>query len=183
MRNSFKLSVTELVLIGIFAALSAALSQLAIPIGTVPVTMTHVSVFLAAGLLGVKSGTLSQCIFVLMGALGLPVFAYFSGGLGIVAGPTGGFIIGYIACVFITALIQKKFGKSFPILILSMICGIIVTYLLGLWWLVYSLNLELIPAITAYALPFIPGDILKISLCALLIRRLDPIVNKKINAL
>ncbi len=178
MHNTLRFSTKELVIIGVFAALSAVLSQISIPIGSVPVNLTHISIFLAAGLLGCREGIMSQIVFVVMGVVGLPVFSGFSGGFNRLLGPTGGFIAGYIGCVIISATIIRYYGKSVKALIPAMLCGSIITYILGISWLMYSLNLSLLPAITAYMLPFIPGDMLKIAVSTALIRRLDPILSR-----
>ncbi|MCL2437098.1 MAG: biotin transporter BioY [Clostridiales bacterium] len=172
----------ELMLCALFAALSAILSQIVIPIGPVPVSFTHVSIFVAAGLLGMKYGTLSQVVYVLLGAMGVPVFAGFTGGMGIVVGPTGGFIIGYIVCAFIVGLIAGRFGTSVKALIPAMCAGWVATYALGLAWFMHYTNLSLVAALPFAMLPFIPGDIVKTILSVILINRLHPVVkNMMIN--
>jgi len=168
-----KLKTNQLVLCAFFAALSAVLSQLQIPVGPVPITLTHVSIFTAAGLLGAKYGTLSQFVFVLTGAAGIPVFAGFQGGMGVIAGPTGGFIAGYLGCAFITGLIIDKFGSSVKILIPAMCAGWVVTYALGIPWFMNYTNMHLIAALI-FMTQFLPGDILKTILSAALINRLRP---------
>jgi len=134
--------------------------------------MTHISIFLAAGLLGAKYGTVSQAAYVLLGAFGVPVFAGFTGGLGRIAGPTGGFIIGYIGCAFITGLIIERFGKSLKALIPAMYAGWIVTYVLGLSWFIFVTKMSLLAALPICVLPFLPGDLMKTILSAVLVNRL-----------
>lgn len=163
----------ELMLCALFAALSAILSQIAIPIGPVPITLTHISIFMAAGLLGPRYGAISQIIFVLLGAVGMPVFSGFAGGMGIVLGPRGGFIIGYIACAFVTGFIIKRFGKSMTMLILAMYAGWVVTYVFGTLWFMYVTHMNLIAALSYCVLPFLLGDIPKTILSAILIKRLE----------
>ena len=163
----------------LFAALSAVLSQTAIPIGLVPITLTHISIFLAAGLLGTAYGTLSQLVFVLLGAIGLPVFSNFSGGFGIIAGPRGGFIIGYLLCAFVTGLIIDRFGASLKVLIIALLAGWLATYIPGLLWLMAQTNTGISSALSLYCLPFLPGDIAKSVLCIFLIARLRPILRTK----
>jgi len=170
-----------LTLCALFAALSAILSQIAIPIGPVPVTMTHTSVFMAAGLLGAKYGSLSQLVFVLMGAAGLPVFSGFRGGFGIITGPTGGFIIGYIGCALVTGLLIGRFGMSLKALIPAMYAGWLVTYVCGVTWFMYSTNTGFLPALTVCVYPFLPGDVLKTAISAVLIGRLHPIIYEKLS--
>ncbi|MDF2889402.1 MAG: biotin transporter BioY, partial [Lacrimispora sp.] len=105
------LKTKEITLCALFASLTAILSQITIPIGPVPINMAHLSVFLAAGLLGSRLGALSQLTFVLMGAAGLPVFSGFNGGLTRIAGPTGGYIISYVVSAYVIGWILERFGK------------------------------------------------------------------------
>ena len=166
----------DLVLCAVFAALSAALSPFSIPIGPVPITLTQISIFLAAGLLGAKYGALSQVVFVALGAAGAPVFSGFSGGVGKLAGPTGGFIIGYIGCAFIAGLLIARFGQKMRILIPAMAAGMGFTYLLGSLWYMYVMQTGLLPTLLACVIPFLPGDAVKIILCSFLVRKLAPIL-------
>ena len=96
---------TALVLCGIFAALMAICSFITIPLGftPVPINLATLGVFLTGGILGKKYGSISLIVYILLGAVGVPVFAGFKGGLGVLAGPTGGYIIGYLAAAFLTA--------------------------------------------------------------------------------
>jgi len=168
-----KMKTAQLVLCAFFAALSAVLSQIMIPIGPVPIALTHVSIFMAVGLLGTKYGALSQIVFVLMGAVGIPVFAGFMGGMGYIAGPTGGFIVGYLGCALTTGLIIDRLGTSVKALIPAMYAGWAVTYALGIPWFMYVTNMHLIAALI-YMVPFLPGDLLKTILSAVLVNRLRP---------
>lgn len=88
--------------------------------------------YLAGLMLGCRYGFFSQIIYILLGVLGIPVFAGFTSGAGVIAGPTGGFIAGYIMCAVICGLPARKKGSSYRILL--MICGLIACYALGLAW-------------------------------------------------
>lgn len=157
----------------IFAAMSAILSQISVPIGIVPVNFVHISLFLAGGLLGWKWGTVSQLVFVLMGALGLPVFSGFAGGLGTVLGPTGGFILGYLFCTAATGAVVGRFGASPKSLLAAILLGWILTYIPGVAWYMYITGAQSLPAALLLVwLPFIPGDMVKSILAAVLLRRL-----------
>lgn len=98
---------TYMALCGLFAALTAVCSYISIPLGftPVPVNLATLAVFLAGGLLGKKYGTVALAVYALIGAVGVPVFSEFRGGLSVLAGPTGGYIIGYIAAAFIVGLL------------------------------------------------------------------------------
>ena len=97
----------SLILCALFAALTAVLSQIAIPIQPVPVNLATFSVFVAGGVLGAKRGAISQAAYVLLGVIGLPVFASFSGGMGILLGPTGGYIVGYVAAAWLVGALVR----------------------------------------------------------------------------
>lgn len=174
-----RVKTLDLSVCALFVALSAVLSQITIPIGIVPINLTHISVFLAAGLLGSRYGTFSQIGYVFLGMVGLPVFTGFNGGLGVIFSPTGGFIFGYLACTFITAYIIERFGSSFKVLIPAMYAGWLVTYALGVpWFMAVTGTNSVTAAISACMLPFLPGDLAKTVLSAILINRLRPVFLK-----
>jgi len=174
MRNS----LIHPVLCALFAALSAALSQASLPLGLVPAVLTQISVFLAAGLLGWKWGTLSQALFAAMGAAGLPVFAGFRGGLGALLGPTGGFVWGYVLSALAVGLLLDKLGRSYRVLVPALLLGIIAVYLPGVPWLMHAAGLGLRFTLVTYVLPYLPGDIAKAALCAAAVPRLHRALQK-----
>jgi len=173
-----KIKITNITLCALFTALSAAFSQIAIPLPPVPINLTHVSIFCAAGLLGTKSGTLSQIIFVLLGAVGIPVFSGFNGGISHIAGATGGFIIGYILCAFLTGYMIDFFGKNkIYILISAMSAGMILTYICGITWFMYVTENNFKASLLVF-INFLPGDAVKIILSSIIVKRLSPVLNK-----
>lgn len=181
MADKKRVSVQTLCLCALFAALTAALSQVAVPNPLspgVPVTFAHISIFTAAGLLGAKYATVSQVLFVLLGAIGLPVFTQFQGGLHRIVGPTGGYIVGNIGCVLIAALIIDRFGRSVKVLVLAMLAGYVSTYFFGIAWFMYITNTGLRAALIGI-LPFMPGEAVKIIASVILIKRLYPFVAKR----
>jgi len=177
-----KMKTVNMALCALFVALSAVLSQISIPIGTVPVNFTHISIFLSVGLLGTRYGTLSQIVYVILGAIGMPVFSGFTGGLGWVMGATGGFIIGYVVCAFVTGIIIDRFGSSIRVLFLAMYAGWSITYLIGIpWFMIVTGTTSVVAALTACLLPFLLGDLVKTILSAVLINRLRPVLRKQLN--
>ena len=108
MKNS---RLTQIVFIGLFAALIAVCSQIQIP-GPVPFTLQTFAVFLAAGLLGGKRGSIAVLIYILLGAIGLPVFAGFKGGIGALLGTTGGYILGFILSMLVFILFELLFKEK-----------------------------------------------------------------------
>lgn len=171
---------TKLLLSALFAALTAACSFLSVPLpfSPVPINLATLSVFLAGGLLGFKYGSLSQLVYLILGAAGIPVFHNFTSGIGVLAGPTGGYIVGYVVAAFLIGLILHFFYEkhSPAVLVLSMLSGLAACYGLGTIWFMISTGSALIPALVACVIPFLIGDALKIAAAYILIRKLRPIL-------
>lgn len=167
----------NLVLCALFAALTAVLSQIAIPIQPVPINLATFSVFVAGGVLGAKRGVISQAIYVLLGAVGLPVFASFSGGMGILFGPTGGYIFGYIAAAWLVGILSARCRGKIYWLALSMIGGLVLCYLLGTIWFIVSSHTGFIESLFLCVIPFLPGDAAKIVVASLLV----PVLQKALS--
>ena len=193
MRNS---KLTDMILIGLFAALIAVCAQIQIP-AAVPFTLQTFAIFLTVGLLGGKRGTVSVVIYILLGMVGLPVFAGFKGGIAALLGTTGGYIIGFIFSALLMWALEKPvsslFGKETgadskknifrkmagPAI--SMILGLIVCYIFGTAWfvIVYTNTKEPIGILTALGwcvFPFIIPDLIKIALALVLTLRLRKFV-------
>lgn len=165
----------NLVLCAICAAITCILAPLSIPLaGGVPVSLATFAVMLAGVLLGGSLGAISQLIYVLLGAVGLPVFAGWTGGIGIALGMTGGFIIGYIPCAWLTGLIYHKFSsnakKSAKVfwMVIGMTAGTIALYALGTVWFVAITGMDIGAALAACVIPFIPGDLIKMAAVVLI---------------
>lgn len=165
-----------LILTAIFTAVNVVCAQIQIPLAPVPISLATFAIFLTAGLLGCKYGSLSLIVYVLLGAVGVPVFAGFSGGFGIIAGPTGGYIIGYIFNAFITGLIidRCRTVPSYPVLAVAMILGLAACYLLGTVWFIHLTGWTLSKALMTCVIVFLPGDALKIALASILVKKLYP---------
>ena len=164
-----------LVLTALLAGLTVALSQIVIPIQPIPVSLATLAVLCAGGILGSRRGALSQLVFVLLGAVGLPVFAGFKGGLAAMAGPTGGFIAGYILAAFVAGLICERTQKL-PLIILGMILGAIFYFTPGIIWFMMITKTDLAGALAVCVLPFLPGDAAKIALASALTWRLRAVL-------
>lgn len=168
----------KMILCALFAALTAVCSMISIPLPftPVPINLATLSVFLAGGLLGSRYGALSQLVYVILGAAGLPVFHSFTGGLGILTGPTGGYIIGYIAAAWLIGFMSEKLGHGFLKNIISMIAGLAVCYALGTMWFMYITSTGLPAAVIMCIVPFLIGDAIKIAAGALLVNKLYKLV-------
>lgn len=164
----------KMILFAFFAALTAVCSMISIPLPftPVPINLATLSVFLAGGLLGARGGAASQLVYVLLGAVGLPVFHNFTGGLGILTGPTGGYLIGYIAAAWITGFLSGKLGQGIYKSMFSMILGLIACYTLGTLWFMYLTSMGISEALLLCVIPFLPGDAIKIAAGSVLVKRL-----------
>lgn len=173
-------SVNDIVMTALFTALIAICSQITVPSPTVPFTLQTLAVFIAGGVLGHKKGTLSIVIYIILGIIGIPVFAKFGSGLSVITGMTGGYLIGFIFTAFITGVMCEKLGRKLWILIISMSLGLIVCYLFGTAWfiIIYSQKTESIGLWTALSMcvfPFLIFDAVKIACASIIVNRLDKI--------
>ena len=170
----------DIVYIAVFAVIMAICSWISIPTA-VPFTLQTFGVFVAVGVLGGKRGTLSILVFILLGAIGVPVFAGFSGGIGVLAGTTGGYIIGFLFSALVMWAMEAIWGKSPVVQILSMIAGLIVCYAMGTVWfmVVYTKTSGAVSLGTVLGwcvIPFIIPDLVKIALAFVLSRRVRKLV-------
>jgi biotin transport system substrate-specific component len=168
----------KMILYALFAALTAACSMISIPLPftPVPINLATLSVFLAGGLLGSKGGAISQLVYVLLGAIGLPVFHSFTGGLGILSGPTGGYIIGYVAAAWLIGFMVEKLGQGYYKNMISMAAGLAVCYALGTLWFMYITSTGLVAALMLCVVPFLLGDAFKIVAGSILVKKLHRLV-------
>lgn len=170
----------DIVYIAVFAVIMAICSWISIP-AAVPFTLQTFGVFIAVGVLGGKRGSLSVLVFILLGAIGIPVFANFSGGIGVLAGPTGGYIIGFLFSALLMWAMEKLPGKKSVMQIVSMIVGLIVCYAFGTVWFVIVYGrmngpIGFTAALVSCVVPFIIPDIIKIALAYVLSRKLKKYV-------
>ncbi len=170
-----RLTAHEMVKVSLFASLTAVGSFIYIPLpfNPVPVTLQTFFTYLSGIVLGPLLGPLSQLIYILLGCLNLPVFAGGTAGLGILFGPTGGYLWGFLAASFIIGIMTK--GKSsFWRLVLAMALGTIAIYLCGLAQLIFVARLSLSQACWSGMVVFLPGDLVKIVLASNLALKLPP---------
>lgn len=142
--------IVAMVQIALFAAIIAVCSWIQIPM-TVPFTMQTFAVFCALATLGGKGGTISVLIYIVLGAVGVPVFAGFTGGVGILFGTTGGYIIGFLFTGLLYWLITHFLGDKLPVMILALVLGLAVCYAFGTAWfmIVYAKNSGSVGLLTA----------------------------------
>ncbi len=160
-------------------ALLVVCAQVSVPLPftAVPVTLAFFMIFVIGGLLGPRHGTLCVAIYILMGMIGLPVFAGFKSFSALI-GPTGGYIVGYIPMVAIIGAFKSRFSS--PILhYAGMILGAFASYLLGALWFCFIMSVSFWTAVTLTILPFIAADAFKMILAYLVISRLSKVVGIK----
>lgn len=154
----------RLVRVALFAALTGVLSQLAIPLpGLVPLSLATFAVYLAALVLDWKEAAASMAVYLLLGAAGVPVFSGF-GTLNRLAGPSGGYLIGYLACALAAGLILSRTGRKAVWSIAALAASTVVLYAIGTAWYMLQTGSAFFPALAGCVLPFLPGDCLKIAL-------------------
>ena len=161
-----RFSARSLVYAALMAVVISVCAWLQIPFGQINFTMQTFGVFLAVGLLGGKLGTVSVVVYLLLGAVGAPVFTNFSGGLGKLAGPTGGYLIGFVFAALTYWGITKLFGNGAVPAVAGMVLGNLLCYAFGTVWFmaVAPSKPGLFTALSLCVLPFILPDILKIGL-------------------
>ncbi|MBQ8954151.1 MAG: biotin transporter BioY [Clostridia bacterium] len=175
-KKSAKLRTVDLVYIALMATLMAVCSWISIP-ATVEFTMQTFAVFAALGLLGGKRALIAVCVYLLMGAIGLPVFAGFNGGLSALLGSTGGYLVGFLAMALVYWLMTSLLGDSRWVRVGAMVLALLVCYAFGTAWfvVVYTRQAEAIGWMTALGwcvFPFIIPDLLKLALAMVLTDRL-----------
>ena len=156
-----KISIQDICMIAIMAAITAVMAQISIPMPLgVPMTMQTFAVTLAAVLLGSKRGGMAMLVYVLLGAIGVPVFAGFSGGIQNLVGPTGGFIISFPIMAYIIGL-GVEMHKKKGMFTLMLILGTISNYVIGVIMFVIVMDSSVMTALSACVIPFIPTAIIK----------------------
>ena len=173
---SKRFSTRDLVYAAVFTALMAVCAWISIPT-TVPFTLQTLGVFLSVGLLGGRRGSLAVFVYLLLGAVGAPVFSGFNGGVGALVGTTGGHILGFLLCALTMWTVEAALGKSLPILGLSMVLGLIVCYCFGTAWFLILYTQTTGPVSLGTVLgwcviPFIGPDLIKVALALVLSARL-----------
>ncbi len=163
-----KISIKELTLVSLMSALICVISPFAVPIGPLPISLAVFIIHLSAVLLGGKLATLSCIVYLLLGAFGLPIFASFNAGVAYIAGPTGGYLLGFIFMILISGVFISKYKGNVKMYILGMILGTIVDYLFGTLWFSYQQNTTFLKSLLICVGPFVIVDLIKIIFAAII---------------
>lgn len=169
-----KLNTSDLSRIALCTALLVLCSWISIP-AAVPFTMQTFAVTLLAAVLGGKKGIISVLVYILLGAVGLPVFSGFRSGAAVILSSTGGYIIGFVFIAAIVGFTCDKFGTSLPAIIVSGLLGLIICYGFGTAWYmwIYTKGTKTLAAVlSSCVVPFIIPDIIKIILASLCAKKL-----------
>lgn len=164
-----KIRTKQMVLIALMTAVTCVLGPLSIPLpfSPVPISLTNFAIFLAIFVLEMKNGTISFIIYLLLGAIGVPVFSSFRGGLQVLAGPTGGYLIGFIFLALIMGFALDHFDRKLVPTIIGMIIGMAVCYAFGTVWLAKLLSLSFKEGLMMGVIPYLAGDAAKIIIAAI----------------
>ena len=166
-----KTATRDLILCGVFAAIISVFSVMAIPIGPVPITLALFAVLLTAVVLGALRAFFAALIYLLLGAVGLPVFSGFVGGFTAFFGPTGGFLLAYPIAALAAGAICGL-GNGIGIKLLGTVVGVLIIYIKGASYYTFICKTDLRTAIAVCVLPFVLGDALKCVFAALIGRKL-----------
>jgi len=166
------METNKMIKAALMAALTAVGAFIMIPIGPVPITLQSFFVLLSGTLLGKKYGVFAQITYLLLGAFGLPIFSGGRGGLGVIAGPTGGFLISFAIAAWIAANCSRNKKKDFFILA----AAVLSNYIIGSLYFTFVTGTGIIAALNLTVIPFIPGDLLKI----FMVLFLAPIIEKRL---
>lgn len=166
-------------LCALFAALTAICAVIPFPsVGPIPFSLGTFAVLLSGGVLGPKYGPLSQLVYIMLGLCGLPVFAGFQSGWQALAGPSGGFLAGYVIAAFAAGLLLRRLPGHLPGTVFLMAIGPVCYFLPGFFWFMHCTGGGAWASLMAAVLPFLPGDAVKLILAGLLTRRLRPVLQR-----
>lgn len=156
----------QMIVIALFAAIIGVLAQLVIPLPLVPITGQTLAIGLAATILGSRNGTYATVLYIIIGAVGIPVFAQMQAGFGVIVGPTGGFLIGFIPAAFIIGYYLEKTKFNLTHALIANLIGMFITLIIGTAWLKFVAELSWKAAFLGGFAPFIIGGLIKAFLAA-----------------
>ena len=180
------MKIQEMTQVALFAAIMGALGLIPpifLAFTPVPITLQTIGVLLAGGILGARLGAISQIVFLLLVATGLPLLSGGRGGLGVFVGPSAGYLFSYPIVAFALGYIQSHFKelRLGNVLVTNLTIGIFLIYLFGIPVQAFVMNLDLL-IVAKMSLVYLPGDIIKATLASFLIVKLQnyPVFNRKI---
>lgn len=161
MKQASKLLISDMALTAVFTALITVCAFISFPVFSVPVTLQTFGVFCASAVLGTKRGTSAVGAYILLGAVGLPVFHGFQGGIGILFGSTGGFIWGFLPAAAVIGAVSKRHSADFKALLPTMLSANIILYAVGCVWYAFLYGGGVSGVLMTCVVPFLVPDVLK----------------------
>lgn len=166
--------------IGLGAAIICVLAPLSFPVGLVPISLATFAIYIISAITGMYKSTFSVVIYLALGAIGLPVYSNFTGGIARLLGPTGGYLMGYIVCAFVIGIIVDRFPDKIAAYPISMIIGTAFCYALGTVWYAYVWrHCGFIDALKICVVPFLIVDAIKIAIASFLAYTVRKSINKQ----
>ena len=156
----------------VFATVLGAFVRIPVAGSPVPITLQTFFVLLAGAVLGRRLGAASQAVYLVLGAAGLPIFQGSAFGMSYLSGPTGGYLVGFAAAAYVVGLLTAGARPSMARCIVSFAAGSLVIYACGATWLAYLYRMSFTSAVSAGVLPFVPGDIVKVLVAAMIYSRI-----------
>lgn len=163
-----KSAVFNMTSCALMAALMCVLCPVSVPIGPIPISLSILVILLTVFVLGTWRALVSYTVYLLLGAVGMPVFSGFQGGLAKLAGPTGGYLVGFWLMILVGGLIMEMSKRNLLVTILGMIAGVALDYALGTVWFVFQTESTVSHALDVCVYPFIPFDVAKIVVAVIL---------------
>ena len=163
-----KSTVFNMTSCALMAALMCVLCPVSVPIGPIPISLSILVILLTVYVLGTWRALVSYTVYLLLGAVGMPVFSGFQGGLAKLAGPTGGYLAGFWLMILVAGIIMEKGKRNLLVTILGMLVGVAVDYTVGTAWFVFQTESTVVHALDVCVYPFIPFDVAKIVIAVLL---------------
>lgn len=164
-----RLTTVQMAAVALMTAVTCVLGPLAIPIivSPVPISLTNLVLFLSLYILKTKKALISYLIYLLLGIAGLPVFSGFSGGLGKLAGPTGGYLVGFIFMILISGFFIERFSNNRLLCAGALALGAMICNAFGTAWLCWQLKVGFGAGLAMGVIPYLPGDSAKIILAVI----------------
>lgn len=163
-----KSTISRMTACALMAALMCVLCPMSIPIGPIPISLSVFVILLSVSVLGTQNALISYAVYLLLGAVGMPVFSNFQGGLAKLVGPTGGYLVGFLPMILIAGAAIRYSKRNLVFTMLGMVLGIAVDYLLGTIWFVVQTGSTFSHALDVCVYPFIPFDLGKLIAAAVL---------------
>lgn len=158
------LPLRDMTATAVFTALLCILAPMSVPIGPVPISLTNLVIYLSLYILGMKKGTISYLLYMLIGIIGLPVFSGFTGGPAKLLGPTGGYLVGFIFITLMGGFVIERLKEKYILHFAAFVVSTAVCYAFGTVWFVYLMKCTFAYALTVCVFPFIIVDLCKMIL-------------------